>query len=255
MAAIDKIYVNTYEQYSLFKEWCEKQPLLHDKYGKAVKLSNYVFKYDKTFNGGPIAIFPYYLDAYIIRNCPLDFIQKELMVNYGYWPQERIKEYYADVINWSGEGDYPYWAKKEDFITLEDGSMTIKGLTKSSYEQIKDGELYTSPKHEPYEIGRHFRCTKHPDAMYNRPFKCKRWSIDIQLPNEPNELMWYHQNHNSWDFTSEFVESDWSSSTAYVKTIRALKRMMIKKWNFPVGTKVSVSGRYVFDDYEFIITK
>ena len=65
--------------------------------------------------------------------------------------------------------------------------------------------------------------------------------------------MLYHSNHNSWDFPDEFVFSDWHSSTAYVKTIKALKRLMLK-WKLPVGTVVTASGRYISDEYKFIIT-
>lgn len=254
MAAIDKIYVENWEQYTQFKNWCKEQPKLKDKYGKEVSLTSYV--YDHTPNDKVFVAFsgPYYLDAYIIRNCPFDFIQEELMVNYGYWSQSRIKEYYDDVKNWSGEGECPYWAKIEDFITLEDGTMTIKGLEKSSYERIKEGELYTSPKRSEYKTGKHFRCIRHPKVFYNRPFKCKGWFVSVELPETFNEYMWYHSNTNTWDFSSEFVVSDWSSNVAIVKTIKTLERLMLK-WKLPIGTKVRATGRYTFDNYEFIITK
>ena len=84
MAAIDKIYVKTYDEYLQFKNWCEIQSELEDKYGKKVKLTNYLRKdwKNKEDCGNithPVMNNPYYVDAYIIRNCPLDFIQKELM--------------------------------------------------------------------------------------------------------------------------------------------------------------------------------
>ena len=34
MAAIDKIYVDSFEKYKLFKDWCMTQPKIKDKYGK-----------------------------------------------------------------------------------------------------------------------------------------------------------------------------------------------------------------------------
>ena len=42
MAAIDKIYVDSWEKYQEFKEWCEKQPLFTDKYGKQEPMTIYV---------------------------------------------------------------------------------------------------------------------------------------------------------------------------------------------------------------------
>ena len=76
MAAIDKIYVSKFEDYLLFKEWCEKQPKIKDKYGSDCSLSDYLFQYNSFTNGKYYPIFnaPYYIDAYLIRNCPFDFI-------------------------------------------------------------------------------------------------------------------------------------------------------------------------------------
>ena len=252
MAAIDKIYVNNWEQYTQFKEWCEKQPPLKDKYGVSCKLSDYLYKYNNPFEDcHPIFNAPYYVDAYVIRNCLLDFIQEELMLNYGYWSQKRIKEYYDDIKNWSGEDDCPYWAKLEDFIFNEDGTITLNGLEKSSYELIKENKLYTTPfTNKKFIIGKHFKCIKHPHIQYNKPFK-GMWFVSV---SPPEDYMWFHSNHNSWDFCDEFVISDWSSSTAYLKTIRSVKRLLIK-WKFPVGTKITITGYFISESYEFIITK
>jgi len=255
MAAIDKIYVNTWEEYIQFKEWCEQQPPLLDKYGKSVKISEYLITSwsKENWKCHPIFSAPCYIDAYVIRNCPFDFIQEELMINYGHWSQERIKSFYEDVKNWNSEEKCPYWAKLEDFVFNEDGTITLKGLEKSDYDLIKEGKLYISPfTIYQYEIGKHIKCIKHPYIKYNRPFK-GRWFVNITLPTESG-YMWYHENHNSWDFSDEFVIADWSSSTAYVKTIKAAKRLMIK-WKLPIGTKVTITGYFTNEIYEFLITK
>ena len=94
MAAIDKIYVNSWNEYQLFKEWCESQPTIKDKYGRDCKISDFFFyqwddqKHWDEKDCHPAMSAPVYIDAYIIRNCPLDFIQKELMANYGHRSQE-----------------------------------------------------------------------------------------------------------------------------------------------------------------------
>ena len=254
MAAIDKIYVNTWEEYIQFKEWCEQQPSLLDKYNKSVKISDYLITgWDKEdWKCHPIFSAPCYIDAYIIRNCPFDFIQEELMINYGHWSQERIKSFYEDVKNWDSEEECPYWAKLEDFVTLEDGTMTIKGLEESGYSKIKRGYLYSSPlTGYTYKAGKHFKCIKHPVHMYNTPHKCKEWFIDVSVPYGL-PFMWYHKEHNSWDFSDEFVYSDWTSNTAFCKTIKALKRLIIK-WRLPIGTIVRATGRYIDDTYEFVV--
>ena len=247
MAAIDKIYVNSFKEYSQFKDWCREQPLMVDKYGKKEPITTYLYKWDEED-------WKHYVDAYVIRNCPLDFIQKELMVNYGHWSQERIKDFYNDVINWNGEGECPYWAKKEDFIFHEDGTVELKGLEESDYSKIKRGYLYHFQLTSyDYLAGKHFKCTKHPVRFYNTPFKQKRWFISVETPDGA-PWMWYHKDTNTWDFCDEYVISEWTSSAAYVRTIKSLKRLMLK-WKLPIGTIVRATGKYILDTYEFEITK
>lgn len=251
MAAIDKIYLKNFEEYLQFKEWCEKQPPIKDKYGNSCRLTRFLYKYNKpVYANFPVFIAPCYVDAYLIRNCPFDFIQEELMLNYGHWTQERIRKYYEDVKNYKGD-DCPYWAKLEDFITLDDGSMTIKGLEKSSYQKIKDGELYNSPvTSKKYISGNHFRCIEHPAIKYNTPFGIRNWFVTIDTPEG---FMRYHKNNNTWDSSEEFVISDWANH-AFFHTIRAIKRN-IRKWKLPVGTLILVTGRYDAEVYKFVITK
>ena len=267
MAAIDKIYLSTYDQYIQFRNWLIEQPKLKDKYGKEVSLMKYFFDYcDKKYwfdeNGKdvthPVYSAPYYVDAYIIRNCPLDFVQEELMLNYGHWSQERIHRFYEDIKNWDvSKGECPYWAKLEDFIFNEDGTMSIKGLKKSSYEEILDGELYTLPYRTNVEYGTHFRLTKSPSGKKTIPFERPlkgMWWVSVENADNKYDFMWYNDATNTWDFTDEFVSLGWSSSAVCVKTITK-KKKKIRKWKLPIGTKVYVTGRYVGEAYEFIVTK
>lgn len=94
MAAIDKIYVNSNEQYKLFVDWVKAQPPLKDKYGRDCSLSQHLYEFENidiprghecpVYNGEE------YEDAYIIRNCPFDFIQDRLKLMYG-------DDYYDDI--------------------------------------------------------------------------------------------------------------------------------------------------------------
>lgn len=268
MAAIDKIYLSSYNEYIQFRDWLKAQPKLKDKYGKEVSLMLYFFDYwDKKYwfdeNGKnvshPVFSAPYYVDAYIIRNCPFDFVQKELMINYGYWSQERIRDFYESVKNYDPDKDgAPFWAKLEDFIFNEDGTMAIKGLEKSSYEEILDGELYTLPYRTNVEYGTHFRLTKSPNGKRTIPFERPlkgNWWVNVENANNKYDSMWYNKYTNTWDFMDEFViNTGGISNTAYVKTITALKRK-IRKWKLPIGSKVCVTSRYIGEEYEFVITK
>lgn len=275
MAAIDKIYLSSYEEFCEFKNWCEKQPKLKDKYDNEVSILDYFYDFwdspkywEEEEKCHPVFCAPYYVDAYLIKNCPLEYVQKELMLNYGYWSQERIKRYYEDVKNWNGDGECPYWAKLEDFITLEDGTMTIKGLEKSDYEKIKDGELYNSPTLEgKYEAGTHFKITKLPfyrvKCKYPMRYRSKSglriqplWDVSIETPGDC-ESMWWHDRGKigTWDFSSEFVtDHNWSSSSTWCPSLKSIKRRILK-WKLPIGTIVRLQGRYVGEEYEIVIKK
>ena len=108
MAAIDKIYVNTFEEYKLFKDWCEQQPKIKDKYGTEGSLTDYLYGWGKFEGNRPIFMAPYYIDAYLIRNCPFDFIQDGLKFNYGYKSQEQIDDIYNIVMNRNDENKHFY---------------------------------------------------------------------------------------------------------------------------------------------------
>lgn len=284
MAAIDKIYLKSFETFTEFKKWCEAQPPIKDKYGREDKISNYLFydwydtKYWKEDDCHPVMNAPYYIDAYIIRNCPIEEVQEELMVNYGHYSQKRLWEMYNEIKECVDKGEKsPYWAKLEDFVIHEDGTIELTSITeKSSYEEIKDGELYISPSCDKFERGKHFRIIKSPAMYWDRkcnyptPVRIKNgpkytpvWSIGIKIPDYVDEGYMSWSSHSdskfpigTWDFCSEHVLSydGWSSSSTYCKSIRALTRR-ITKWNLPVGTIVEVHGRYVGEEYEFLVTK
>lgn len=299
MAAIDKIYLSSYEVFIEFKKWCDAQPPIKDKYGREERISDYLFmqwydpKYWEVEGGHPVMGAPYYIDAYIIRNCPIEEVQKELMFNYGYKTQEDLRKIYNIIKNrkpeiqkiidkangncselpngtLADELAYWYWSI-DDFNIDENGVISIKSIGKSDYEKIRDGELYTSPSCDKYERGKHFRITKIP-KLYNGhkcnyPILCKKhtpsWFVDVKLPDYVEEMYMSWSSHSSakfpigsWDFTSEYVISHdgWSSSTTNCKSIRALTRRIIK-WNLPVGTIITVTGRYVGEEYEIIVKK
>lgn len=212
MAAIDKIYVKDIKQYDEFADWCRKQPPLTDKYGVQVALTRYLYDRptDESLNDFPAFMAPYYVDAYVIRNCPLDYIQDELKLNYG-----------------------------------------------SSYQEIKDGKLYTSVLTDAeYEMGKHYTCIMRPYyGNVNKPVKGK-WFVDVVLPKGFPHFIWHHDTGGigTWDFSDEFVVCTWASSGTTCPTMKSITRR-IQKWKLPVGSKVILSGRYVGEKYVFLIRK
>src|SRR5574344_113760 len=162
MAAIDKIYIDSFEKYKRFKEWCLTQPKIKDKYGKETSLINYVFNYTEWKEGAvlPVCNNPYYIDAYLIRNCPFDFIQEELMLSYGKWTQDESEKAYDVVMKRGGEkseGGIFHWLSKEDF-SIVDGKISLKRNQDSDYDLIKRGKLYATPcTNKKYKVGKSFK--------------------------------------------------------------------------------------------------
>lgn len=84
MAAIDRIYLTSYDDYLAFKEWCENEPPLTDKYGRKEKLTEFLYRYDSRWYGEHnVFSAPCYVDAYLIRNCPIEAVQ-ECLKNFNY---------------------------------------------------------------------------------------------------------------------------------------------------------------------------
>ena len=257
MAAIDKIYVDKFEDYLLFKEWCKEQPKIKDKYDNECSISYYLYQWEsfKDDEFYPILNAPYYIDAYLIRNCPFDFIQDELKLNYGYKSQEWIDEAYNVVMNRNDKNKNLYsWLKPDDF-KIVDGVVTMPKEPISDYELIKDGKLYATPRtQKKYTVGKHIKCIKHPSIKYNTPFEWKFWWVQVDLPEELGYTR-YHRDHNSWDFDDEFVIDECSGSVCMrYKTIRAIKRA-IRKWKLPIGTTIECTGRYIYETYVFQVAK
>ena len=138
---------------------------------------------------------------------------------------------------------------------IVDGVVTMPNEPISDYELIKDGELYATPYTlKKYVVGKHIKCIKHPSILYDTPFGCNFWWVDLYVPEELG-YMWYNSKHNSWDFFEEFVISgNRSSMCVKYKTIRAIKRA-IRKWKLPIGTIVRCTGRYISETYIFEVIK
>lgn len=102
------------------------------------------------------------------------------------------------------------------------------------------------------KYGTHFKVKQYPKfGKVNRPYKCNSWFV--RLEEGCDENLWYDEDKNRWTWRYELHESGrWTSNVAHIKTIGALKRMLLD-WKLPKGTIVKATGRYTFDDYEFLI--
>lgn len=266
MAAIDKIYIDTYDQYVTFKNWCESFPSFKDKYRYDHNMIDFLYKLDADdFKHGerPVMMNDEYVDALIIRNCPLDFIQDRLKIMYGFITQDMINEMYDCVMDRTEENKNWYtWMSPDDFILDDEGIVHLKNPEKSTYEQILDNEYMTLP-YIDYEHGRHLKLLRKGKLAANTPFGCRSWFINVDCPKDMG-YMWCHSYKNknrkpTWDFTSEFVGGwDMCGSDYCVgirpRTLRAAKKLIIS-WGLPIGSIVRLTGRYIDDYWEFIVKK
>lgn len=187
MAGIDKLYL-TYPDYLEFKKWCEEQPPIKDKYGQEAKLIDCIWDLDEYTGVRPVCSLPCYLDAYIIRNCPLEAVQNV------------EKDHY----------DYCY--NKTQF------------LREGAYGQIKAGLLYASPARENVVYGKHFSCIKHPKRRTEKPAKGK-WDVEVL---EPTDLWYHTGTDTWDYSDEFVYTEGWCTNMATVSSMKALKRKLLK---------------------------
>lgn len=101
MAAIDKIYINSIEQYRDYKKWCNSISYQKDSIGNLWHPIEFMYCNSDTecelwinnakTKDAPLCNNPVYVDVFLIRNCPLEFIQNRLKEQYG--------EEYDQILN------------------------------------------------------------------------------------------------------------------------------------------------------------
>lgn len=261
---MNTLHIDSGARFEQFAQWCSEQPPLTDKYGRQADIADYLTPQHRSFSA------PLYVDAHVIRNCPLDFIQDEFKHIYGMPSQEDIEEMYEVVKNrqltdgeddGTGIPDAPYWwLTTDDFVRDADGLLTIPAMPKSTYQLIREGQLYGSPAADTEPAKRIVAVGRPKGRRTNTPARSgqKRWFVQI-FPQEEQPLMWYSQynrgQYGTWDFRTDFVaDALFHTSVCYKgpRTIRAAIRM-IRGWRLPAGYTVSVYSRTPGEEYVFLL--
>nr|DAW35396.1 MAG TPA: hypothetical protein [Caudoviricetes sp.] len=217
MAAIDKTYIKTYNQYKEVYDWCRDIVVtFDDTFVKNVsfKPSDFISEYTEDDfkqlpENGELVLWntPYYMDKWLIRNCPIGFIQKRLKEQYG-----------------------------------------------NDYEDIKNGncEMY-----ERNGLGKdiHFKIIKKPNVygrfsfIYTdrqnrlRVYKENRKGLwDISIEDEDN-YWYYNEKHDYW--TNVIEGFPFNSNACILKkknlNIKSIYRYL-RKWNLPAGIKITINN-------------
>lgn len=98
MAAIDKTYLNSWEKYQEFKNWLNDQGTVVDDFGNAFRPVTLLWDMcEDDFKNGwrAVASFPTHVDIWLIRNCPLEYIQTNLEDQYSSYQdiKNRVSDY------------------------------------------------------------------------------------------------------------------------------------------------------------------
>lgn len=215
MAAIDKIYVNSYEDYAKIRDFF----LTHDFYterGNHIHLRNYLIYNDLVStdeekksirdwygdgNSHPVTSTPWYVDRYLLHNCDIDVVQNYLHDVYNN-PEENLTPTDTDLIP----------------------ATKVKIVSKGKYSA-----KYPIPYYSHYT---------------NK--KYRGWTIEV---SDDEDYWWYNEDSDMW-YSNKMMEPITSSSAVIRnRSIKSVIRKILKKWKLPTGCRITVLGRYIGEEY------
>lgn len=231
MAYIDKTYYKTWEQFCDVRNWAVQCGRVTDDYGNTFCPADFLDRsmtkadFDKwcdelvkrareqniledDYVEFPLWNTPTYFDIWLIRNCPIN------------WIQERLKVQYASN-GWT----------KQAFASVKTDYDSIKTRT-SVYDTYE--RKFTTPGKLRFTI----------NYKYNVRFKDDDIFWWIQILEDGGDDFWYNKDDDMWYSRYEPHES--TSNTAHFKgnlNPRQL-RHILKKWNLPSGCKIHFTGDY-----------
>lgn len=275
MAAIDKTYIKSYQQYREIADWCKAQGTVTDSFGNKITPYDYIpHQYD--YVNGKLTDLGEYTEKYI--NEWLNNIRKknEVYKTKEEW-EKRLKlwaddkEYVEEISTYEkyckkldNYGEIPLWNTDHIFDIylikncpiswIQDrlkeqygGGWSKKAFTGNddSYEAIKNGTSIYDTYQRNGIPKPHFNITH----KYNVKFKDDNinWWIDVYV----DEHSWdYDAVSDYWYGYDEcyYPKGDGWHSSACRKfkgnmNIHRIRRI-ISKWNLPEGAKVRFSGDY-----------
>ena len=247
MAYIDKTYFSTYEQWKQVRDWCDdkivefsKTQIYHVKYYlnyidlTEVEFDSYKEEFVKSYcknynttreealNNFSMVLWntPVWLDIWLIRNCPIDFIQDRLKYQYGK-DYELIKQYRSiyDTYKRNGLGKHFHY------------------------------KVICKPNWHP-----RFNITIRTTFDTIVPFKEKKHSLwFVRVKDKDDDVYWwYDTRYDYWTNTLEAKPYDSDTMILRKKNlnIHSIIRLL-KKWDLPANSRVIIENRYF--NYQWII--
>lgn len=241
MAAIDKTYVSDWNTFKEIRDWAKDQSFTL-KNGEKINLINYFYypdlteeefnqyksEYEKEHPDWEYEIVlwntPIYVDIWLIRNCPFEFIQN------------RLKEQYEG--GWS----------KTAFTDHNDNDM---------YTQIKEyRSIYDT--YQRNGLGKKAKVTFH--NLFGSWIRDKKqfWWIEVDpywLRNKRTSVKiapWYNETDDMWYWDKEAMPCTSNTCTKRGPMTKKNIINLIKKWDLPKGTIVKFKaeiGRYLYHEF------
>lgn len=249
MSYIDKTYIVDYQQFTEVRDWCKgkivetdnglkyhAEDFLIDKnmteeyfnnWKKEVienRMRNYGETYEKAYKNAEIPLWntPFYFDRWLIKNCPIQFIQ------------DRLKYQYDDE----------YEQIKNETSVYDTYKRT--GLGKNFHYKVIRKPNWKPRYNFPY-------IDRFNNDKYYKENQKPWWLITIEDTKTDHPISWWANTYyNYWTNSEEGLP--FNSNMMDIKrknlNIHAIIRM-IKKWNLPAGSQVKVLNRYF--NYGWII--
>ena len=241
MSYIDKTYITIYKQFKEVRDWCKgkivetdngikyhAEDFLNDKdmteeyfnnWKKEViekRMKNYGETYEDAYKRSEIPLWntPFYFDRWLIKNCPIQFIQ------------DRLKYQYDDEYEQIKNGTSVYDTYKRNGLGK---NFHYKVICKPNWK----------PRYKFTYVDRFGNDTCYKENR--KPW----WLITIDDTKTVNPVSWWvNTEHNYWTCSEEGLP--FNSNMLDIKR-RNLNNhgiiRMSKKWNLPAGAQVKVVNR------------
>lgn len=162
MAGVDKTYLDTYDEFVEVINWCKSIGTVTDKYGNEFNPLDFVYEpnlKESEFKPGMILWnTPTYFDLFLIRSCPIKFIQERLEEQYNKNFIQLVKENKSsyDVFERNGLGknlkvtvqkkpDYKgYYKNTWWWISIEDSEWWYNEYTNEWVHYLEGKEHNTN---------------------------------------------------------------------------------------------------------------
>lgn len=250
MAAIDKTYLQE-EEYAQVVEWCKKiGKVKHPLSGFTFRPFNYIYYPDKKERDEVRAELreeqakrghvydeylvlwntPKWFDYWLVKECPLDFIQDQVVYQYG-----------------------------EEWVeAVKNGTSIYDTYERNGLGQNLDVKILRKPKWD-CRVGYYF-------PHYNKKFQ--RWLIDVYDDNKnykyagiecsdvSNHDLWsYNEHHDVWvNINKELIPWTCSGCMELRDGPMCFKTILrkLRKWNLPAGLTICLSGMWKGQEWTLV---